>query len=47
METGVDAFDVDVTEGGKEVGGNVLVEVKVGWLVAVGATVAVLVAAMI
>ena len=41
METGVEAIDVGVEEGGKDVGGNVLVEMKVGWLVGVGAMVAV------
>jgi len=41
VETGVGAIDVGVEEGGKDVGGNVLVEMKVGWLVAAGAVVAV------
>ena len=41
METGVGAIDVGVEEGGKDVGGNVLVEMKVGWLVAAGGVVAV------
>ena len=47
MGTGVDTLVVAVVVGGKEVGGNVLVEAKVGWLVTVGAVVEVPVGTMI
>ena len=46
-ETSEDAAVVDVAEGAKDVGSDVLVETNAGTFVAVGKVVAVLVAAMI